>query len=319
MIRGETIMSDTGITALHSVDLGVTDVKAAANFFTDVWGLEKVAGDGETAYLRATGPFHHVLALHKRPTAEILRVNLLARDHASVDALHARTAGEGAEYGVTDVADPAALDQPGGGYGFAFRDGEGRNIAVVSDIATHGNTQDIADRPRKLAHVVLNADEPEAAVNLFTGLLGFRVSDRTRMHNFLHCGDATQGLIDHHNIAIGNGGGAKLNHIAFEMPDLESVMRGAGRCRDAGWSIEWGVGRHGPGNNVFAYFIGVEDIPIEYTAEVEQVDDSYPTGSPDDWGWPAGRSDHWGITNPPSDNLKAAQSRIGFAPDSYGF
>ena len=26
--------------------------------------------------------------------------------------------------------------------------------------------------------------------------------------------------------------------------------------RDAGYPIEWGVGRHGPGNNAFAYFIG---------------------------------------------------------------
>lgn len=164
-----------------------------------------MADSGGSAYRRATGPFHRVLALHKRPTAEILRVNLLAHDRAAVDALHAQVAGEGAEYGVTHMTDPAALDQPGRGYGFAFRDGEGRNIAVVSDIATHSDTQDIADRPRKLAHVVLNADEPEAAVNLFTGLLGFRVSDRTRMHNFLRCGDASQGLIVHHNIAIGNG------------------------------------------------------------------------------------------------------------------
>lgn len=29
-------MSDTGITALHSVNLGVTDVVATADFFTDV-------------------------------------------------------------------------------------------------------------------------------------------------------------------------------------------------------------------------------------------------------------------------------------------
>jgi catechol 2,3-dioxygenase len=102
------------------------------------------------------------------------------------------------------------------------------------------------------------------------------------------------------------------------MADLDSVMRGAGRCREQGWPIEWGVGRHGPGNNVFAYFVGAEDIPIEYTAEVEQVDDSYPTGTPDDWGWPAGRSDHWGITDPPSARLKAAQGRVGFAADSFG-
>ena len=46
-----------------------------------------------------------------------------------------------------------------------------------------------------------------------------------------------------------------LNHVAFLMPDLEAVMRGSGRMIDAGFPIAWGVGRHGPGDNVFAYFI----------------------------------------------------------------
>jgi len=104
-----------------------------------------------------------------------------------------------------------------------------------------------------------------------------------------------------------------LHHIAFEMPDLDSVMRGAGRMRDAGFPIEWGVGRHGPGNNVFAYFLGPEDFVIEYTAEVEQVDESYPTGGPGDWGYPSGRSDNWGVTDPPSDRMHAAHDKIAFA------
>ncbi len=312
-------MTEANVIALHSVDMGVTDLDAATAFFTEVWGLTPASTGSDSVHLRGTGPHHHILALHRRPAAELLRVNLLARDRAGVDALHANVTNQSDTHDLADVTDPVEIDQPGGGYGFAFRDAEHRNIAVVSDIATHNDTDDVADRPRKLAHVVLNAEAPEASVALFTDALGFRVSDRTRRHNFLRCGDASAGPIDHHNIAIGIGGGAKLNHIAFEMPDLESLMRGAGRCRDAGWPIEWGIGRHGPGDNVFAYFVGVEDIPIEYTAEVKQVDESYPTGTPDDWGWPAGRSDHWGITDPPSDALKTAQSRIGFATDSFGF
>ena len=59
------------------------------------------------------------------------------------------------------------------------------------------------------------------------------------------------------------------------MPDLESCMRGGGRMRDAGYPIEWGPGRHGSGNNVFCYFAGPEEFPIEYTAEVLQIDDCY--------------------------------------------
>ena len=302
-------MSDPAVTALHSVDIGVTDVNAAATFFTEIWGLTQVADADGSTWLRGTGADHHIVALHPRSRAELIAVNLLTLDRSAVDALHARTG----EYGLAAITAPAELARPGGGYGFAFKDVEGRNLAVCTGIATHADTDNKPDRPRKLAHVVLNAAAPQESVALFTDLLGFRISDQTRMHNFLRCGPG--GLKDHHNIAIGNSGGPTLNHIAFEMPDLDSVMRGAGTCREQGWPIEWGVGRHGPGNNVFAYFVGPEDIPIEYTAEVEQVDESYPTGAPDDWGFPNGRSDHWGITGPPSDRIKAAQRQVGFSED----
>jgi catechol 2,3-dioxygenase len=35
-----------------------------------------------------------------------------------------------------------------------------------------------------------------------------------------------------------------LNHVVFEMPDSDSVMRGIGRMKDSGYPVEWGPGRH---------------------------------------------------------------------------
>jgi catechol 2,3-dioxygenase len=96
------------------------------------------------------------------------------------------------------------------------------------------------------------------------------------------------------------------------MPDLESVMRGGGRMRDAGHPIEWGPGRHGPGDNAFNYFIDPNGVAIEYTAEVQQVDDTYQARGPEDWKWPPGRVDHWGISAPPSARLKEVQKQIRF-------
>ena len=97
------------------------------------------------------------------------------------------------------------------------------------------------------------------------------------------------------------------------MPDLDSVMRGAGRMKDAGYATEWGPGRHGPGDNAFNYFVGPFDVVIEYTAEVQQIDDSYKAGQPTDWTWPPGRVDQWGISQPPSARLKEAQRAVFFA------
>jgi catechol 2,3-dioxygenase len=119
---------------------------------------------------------------------------------------------------------------------------------------------------------------------------------------------------DHHSLALGDTDNDALNHIAFLMPDLEAVMRGGGRMKDAGHGIEWGPGRHGPGDNAFNYFIGPFGEVIEYTAEVEQIDDSHRARGPADWAWPPGRVDQWGISAPPSARLKEAQRAVLFMP-----
>ena len=160
----------------------------------------------------------------------------------------------------------------------------------------------------RLAHVVLNSHDVDATQRFFESALGFRLADRTRIMAFMNCDR------DHHSLAIGITDNDALNHIAFLMPDLESVMRGGGRMKDAGHSIEWGPGRHGPGDNAFNYFIDPFGVVIEYTAEVEQIDDRHIARGPGDWTWPPGRVDQWGISTPPSARLKEAQRAVLFVP-----
>ncbi len=295
-------MTISGVTALRSVEIGVRDLDAAQAFYTGPWGLDLVEETQDARYLRGTGPQHHILALRRHERAEMIEITFDAPDRATVDRLQKGLVGAAAS-----VTAPADLDRPGGGYGFSFRDGEGRRYTVVCGVDDPADRGDRPNRPRKLSHVVLNSADAEHAAALLIERLGFSLRDQTRMFKFLGCNS------DHHSIAFAFSDAATLNHIAFEMPDLESVMRGAGNLRDAGHPIEWGVGRHGPGHNVFAYFVGPEDYAIEFTAEVFQVDESYRVGMPDDWKWPPGRIDHWGISAPPSDRLKVAQTRIGFA------
>jgi 2,3-dihydroxy-p-cumate/2,3-dihydroxybenzoate 3,4-dioxygenase len=146
------------------------------------------------------------------------------------------------------------------------------------------------DRPIRLSHVVLNSADVDAAERFATEKLGFRVSDRTRHMTFLRCSNV------HHCIAYARAGYPSLNHVAFEMADVDGVMRGIGRLRDAGYPCVWGPGRHGPGNNVFGYFVGPHGGLVEYTSEVSEAGDDYRVGAPEDWKWPQGRIDHWGVS-----------------------
>ncbi len=297
-------MADTNVCALIGAELGVPDLASAEKFYNELWGLETVAtGDG-VCYLRATGPMHHVLVLHQRPKSELVCINFEAPGRAAVDALCAKVK----DAGQTVVEEPAALSQPGGGYGFVFQEAEGRFMRIASDIARHSDTADECDRPRKTSHLVLSCTDVAKASEFFAGVLGFKVADKTERMIFMRCN------ADHHSIALVYADHSALHHISYEMPSIDGVMRGAGRLKDGGIDIAWGVGRHGPGNNVFSYFIEPSGSTIEYSAEIQQIDDSYKVGKPDDWTWPPGRIDQWGIALGPAEELKAAST--AFPPAS---
>jgi|LauGreSuBDMM15SN_2_FD.fasta_scaffold03673_4 catechol-2,3-dioxygenase len=299
MTHASSLVSD-----LRSVALTVADLSAAEVFFTTTWGLQVAARTDDALYFRGAGKDHHLLALHQAPgAAQILHVTLRARSLQSLELAAQRTEAAGGRV----LAAHAALVEPGGGQAITLADPDGRVFRLV-----YGDDQvdpiNAPDMPVRLAHVVLNSSHVEETRQFMEKALDFSLSDRTRIMAFMRCNS------DHHSVALGDTDNNALNHIAFLMSDLDAVMRGGGRMQDAGFPIEWGPGRHGPGDNAFNYFVGPFDIVIEYTAEVEQVDDSYQTGQPSDWTWPSGRVDQWGISQPPSARLKEAQRAVVFAP-----
>jgi len=113
-------------------------------------------------------------------------------DRKAVDALHRAVVASGARR-VSDAAElPAAI---GGGYGFGCKDPDGRNLAFVSGVADHADAKDEPDRPRKIAHVNLNARRLrwQPAV-LHPNASGFAKIDENAPLWFLRCASPT--LVD---------------------------------------------------------------------------------------------------------------------------
>src|SRR5205085_3514300 len=141
-------------------------------------------------------------------------------DHAAVEALCAKARG----YGVEVEGNPAPLSgNGGGGYGFRFRTPDGLPMSISSDIVQHCDAVLDRSRPTKISHVVLNSARTEDQVPFFVDALGFKVSDSSQMMEFLRCS------ADHHSIAIFRNNGPSLNHVAYELPNIDGLMRGAGR------------------------------------------------------------------------------------------
>ena len=301
-------MSQCFIRGVRSVELVATNLPEAERFYESVWRLRPVEARGGVRLFRGTARYHHILGLHRGRLPALLRIVFDVADRPAVDAIHRAVVASGCRA----VAEPTVLSADGGGYGFGCRDPEGRNLAFVSGCADHADDGHRPDRPHRIAHVNLNSSDFEASLRFFTETLGFRQIDENAPLWFLRCASP-----EHSSIVLAKTGLPTLNHVAFELPDLDSVMRGMGRMQDNGYPIEWGPGRHGPGNNVFAYFCGPDELPIEYTAEVLQVDDSYVPRGSDHWKFPPGRSDQWGITQPRSARYYRVQRLFGFTEDGW--
>ena len=295
------------VTALRSVEIGAGNMAQARAFYGGLFGLREVGEDGGVVFLRGTGSQHHALALHPAPYPCMIRVVLETTDRAAVDQICQNVR----DWGGLTVEDPAEIDRIDGGYGFGFKDVEGRNFAVICDAKTHAAEPDDIERPTKLSHVNLNADDNPGSTELLMKALGMELRDETKIMRFMGCND------DHHSVVVAKSGGPTLNHISFELPNLEAVMLGTGRMVEAGYPIEWGIGRHGPGNNVFAYYAGPEEFPIEYCSEMSQKDETYVFKGPDEWKFPPGRSDQWGLCTGPTKRLKRIQRMMRFTEDGY--
>ncbi len=297
-------MNSPLIAALRSVALNVPDLVQAEAFYTEVWRLVVVDRSADALYLRGSGHDHHLLALHRGDAAPTVRqVTLRARAAAALPEIERAAVAAGGR--IVSATGPAA--DPAGGTHLVLADPDGRVFEVVHGDATNEVAPADRDTPERLAHVIFNSHDVTASQSFMERALGFSLADRTANMAFMNC------CTDHHSIGVHVADNDALNHVAFLMPSLDAVMRGGGRMRDAGHAIEWGPGRHGPGNNAFNYFVDPFGVVIEYTAEVEQVDASYRPGRPEDWKWPEGRVDQWGVGQPPTPRLRQAQRQVFFA------
>lgn len=258
-------MSDTiRVESLRGIMMRGPAITATLPFYEDMWGLSLAHAEDGEALLRGTGPEAFLYGLKDGPVYGIEYVHFAMPDRAAIDALHAQVlARNGCVLGR-----PAPFDDWAGGYGFEMLDPDDRRLRFRTEARVHEDLNDWA-KPRKVSHVVLNTPDMEDRQRFYCDVLGFRVSDYSADQMvFLRCNS------DHHSIALVRGQYPSVNHVAFEMPTIDEFMRGIGRMKQKGHVPTWGPGRHGPGNNPFAYFVSPSGFVIEFTSELQQIDEA---------------------------------------------
>jgi catechol 2,3-dioxygenase-like lactoylglutathione lyase family enzyme len=150
--------------------------------------------------------------------------------------------------------------------------------------------------PVRLSHVVINSANPEATRAFYERHLGFALSD-TLMHPAM--GEMMWFLrINswHHSVAIARCPHPSLHHVAFEMRGIDEYMRGTGRLLRSGAEKIWGPGRHLAGNNTFSYFLDPNGNTMEYTTELDVIDEDSWHPHLYDFSQPE-VADQWGTAN----------------------
>lgn len=290
---------DRLITHLRHVDLVVPDFERQLAFYRDLWQLSPETTDTGIAFLAAEGsPEQYQVRLRADAEKRVDLIAFGAGTAGDVDALAEKLGREG----VTLINTPDKLQTPGGGYGFRFFDLEGRTVEVSSDVALreHRKIAEGESVPVKLSHVVINSPQPEALVAWYDRHLDFKLSDTLtsphmgEMMYFLRCNP------QHHSLAIARCPHVSLHHASFEMRGIDEYMRGTGRLLRAGVEKVWGPGRHMAGNNTFSYFLDPQGNTVEYTTELENLDEDTWHPSLLDISDPM-VSDQWGTANPMSE------------------
>ncbi|CCA94030.1 MULTISPECIES: VOC family protein [unclassified Novosphingobium] len=254
------------VNDLQYVALAVPNLAAERTFFSKTWGLEEVAEvDGKVYFATAASPHPYVIRLREDEEKKTDLIGFTANSRPDLDALFAQVKAAGAKI----ITEPGPAAGPGGGYAFRFFDPDGRALEIVADTTPRAirKVDEHEAIPLQISHVVLHSPQHAELERWYREVLGFRLSDWLGdFMVFLRCNPA------HHRLAILPGPPA-LNHIAFDVASIDALMKGLGRMTQAGVHLQWGPGRHTAGNNTFSYYSTPNDNTVEYTSDLETVDE----------------------------------------------
>ena len=100
--------------------------------------------------------------------------------------------------------------------------------------------------------------------------LGFTVADRVKDEGGAPRACFMRTDVEHHALAVFRAPEARLDHHSYETGNWNDIRRWADHLATRRIPIFWGVGRHGPGDDLFFMVKDPDDNLVEISAEIEQ-------------------------------------------------
>lgn len=264
-------------TAVSHVGFAVPDVDASERFYGRVLGLVRHAELPEGGVRLGWGLGHHVLDLMPGE-AQLLHYAFEVRDRDGIEGIRRRLGSGGWE--TTDL-DPAFVDEAlGEPTGISVSDPDGTTVQFHGPVRRQGeNAADPGRRPIKFQHTTLGTTDVQPMLDFFTHA-GFRMSDQLADGRFCWL----RSNKDHHTLAVvAVGRNGVLDHYSYDLAEWEDFKTWCDRLTELDVAVQWGPGRHGPGNNLFVFFDDPAGNHIELSAEMEKFYDDRVTYVPRQW------------------------------------
>jgi catechol 2,3-dioxygenase len=179
------------------------------------------------------------------------------------------------------------LDSEGTLVALRLRDPDGNVVELHGPIDRSGErATDGGTRPQRADHITFGSPQVGAMVAFYRDVLGLRVSDRMAGDDFVWM----RGGRHHHDVAVVRSLQPTLDHFSFEVCSWANLRNWCDRFAAFGVPLVWGPGRHGPGNNLFAFVDDPDGRRIELSCEMEVFWDDHVSYPRDTRVWARGGS-----------------------------
>ena len=124
-----------------------------------------------------------------------------------------------------------------------------------------------------LQHITFTSTNLDNFVQFYVDKLGFKISDKVINKEGKLTTCFMRSNQEHHTVACFLSSKSGLDHFSFEAGTWEWIKNWCDHFSKEDIALIWGPGRHGPGNNLFAFIEDLDGNKIEISAELEIVHD----------------------------------------------
>ena len=124
-----------------------------------------------------------------------------------------------------------------------------------------------------LQHITFTSSNLDNFVQFYVNKLGFKISDKVINKEGKLTTCFMRSNLEHHTVACFLSNKSGLDHYSFEAGTWEWIKNWCDHFSKQNIQLIWGPGRHGPGNNLFAFIEDLDGNKIEISAELEMVHD----------------------------------------------